>query len=217
MAPPTFPPPIAIARPPAEAVASGIRLSLMQGSELSPLDVARVLNAGGVRWVLIGAHAINIYTGRPRATQDVDVVTDAPAKARAVIERAFPAFVAEDHSVVLRFKLNGAEALDVVKASSDRLFGRVVRLSREVTVDGVALHVPVVEAALAMKFSSMLSAGRSPRDRYQDAHDFIAVAEMANEADQALMSELGDLVYPGGGRELIQMYADARAGRPLEI
>ena len=217
MQPLDFPQPVVTLRPAAEALAKGVRLSLMHGSELSPIDVARVLNAGNVRWMLIGAHAINIFTGRPRATQDVDIVTDAPVKARAVLERAFPKFEVEDHPVVLRFKLAGEEVLDVIKASSDRLFRRVVRMSKPVVVQDVTLYVPVLAAALAMTFGSMVSGTRRARDRHQDARDFIAVAELAVQVDEELLTELGELVYAGGGKELLKIYMDARAGRPLEL
>src|SRR5687767_11273335 len=99
-----FPPSPPLRQPPAAALARGISVSTLYGMDLSPVDVARVLSKARVRYVLVGAHALNIYTGRPRATHDVDVVTDAPAKARRAIALTYPDLRVEDHPVVVRFK-----------------------------------------------------------------------------------------------------------------
>ena len=195
----------------------GVRLSKMYGMSLTPSDVAGVLSKAKVRYVLVGAHAINMYTGKPRATQDVDVVTDAPAKARRAIADAFPHLVATDHPVVVRFTEDGEEVLDIIKAGSGKVFRRVLRLVNSVEMDGRAVVVPTIEAALALKFNSMISPSRQADDRMQDAVDFSRAAKADVELDDALLFELGELVYVGGGAELRKLVADARAGRPLEL
>jgi hypothetical protein len=54
-------------------------------------------------------------------------------------------------------------------------------------------------------------------DRGQDAVDFIRVVEANQEIDLSVVEELGDLVYSGGGKDLLNLIADARAGKRLEI
>jgi hypothetical protein len=54
-------------------------------------------------------------------------------------------------------------------------------------------------------------------DKYQDARDFITVAEQPREADLALLRELGELLYGGGGEELLKHLNNARAGRRLDV
>lgn len=78
-------------------------LSSLYGMTLTPVDVVRVLARSKVGYVLVGAHAVNLYTGRPRATRDVDVVIGAPAKGRRAIEQVYPHLAVEDHPAVIRF------------------------------------------------------------------------------------------------------------------
>jgi hypothetical protein len=170
-----------------------------------------------VRYVLVGGHAINLYTGKPRATQDVDVVTAAPVKARRAVQQAFPHLTAEDHPVVVRFKEGGKEVIDLIKAGSGKLFQRVLRLVVQVKIAGEPVAVPRPEAALALKFYSMVNPARPTDDRMQDAVDFSRAAKMQEKLDQPLLHELGELVYAGGGDALLKLLADARAGRPLEL
>ena len=189
----------------------------MAKREISPAAVARVLNDAGVHYVLAGAHAVNAYSGRPRATVDVDVLTDSLAKAEKALRAAFPDLQVHDTPVVLRFMDAEHEAIDVMKAATSKLFRRVVRLSSPVTIEGVEVVVPSCECVLAMKFASMIFAGRKPADRFQDAADFMRVLEAQDPVDDQLLRELGELVYAGGGEEVMAHVANARAGRSLEI
>jgi hypothetical protein len=52
----------------AEDIALGAQLAKMQNRPIGPADVARVLKEAGMKYVIVGAHAANGYTGRPRAT-----------------------------------------------------------------------------------------------------------------------------------------------------
>src|SRR3954469_11083056 len=116
MSPTAFPPSPAVRRPLAQSLARGVEVSTLYGMPLSPVDIAALLGRAKVRYVLVGAHAINLYTGKPRATQDVDVVTDAPVKARRAVQSAYPHLSVEDHPAVIRFKEGREEVLDLIKA-----------------------------------------------------------------------------------------------------
>lgn len=184
---------------------------------LSPVDVARILAGASVRYVLVGAHAMNLYTGKPRATQDVDVVTDAPVKARRAVQSAYPHLTVENHPVVIRFKDEGEEVLDLIKAGSAKVFRRVLGLVTRVRIGGQVVVVPTVEAALALKFSAMVSTARPTDDRMQDAVDFSRAAKLQARLNEPLLHELGELVYPGGGDDLMKFIADSRAGLQLDL
>lgn len=211
-----FPTSKPVRMPPAAAIARGVALSRMYGMPLSPADVARVLDRARVTYVLVGAHAINVYTGRPRATQDVDLLTSAPAKARRALEQAFPHLAVEDHAVVIRFLENGEEVLDVIKAGSRRVFRRILRLATRVRIDDARVSIPTLEAALASKFCSMISPTCTSDDRMQDAVDFSRAVKLHEKVDRALLRELGELVYAGGGEAILKLIDDARAGRRLD-
>lgn len=212
-----FPPSAPVRLSPTEALACGMDLSALYGMVLSPADVARVFGKARVRYVLVGAHAINLYTGRPRATQDVEVVTDAPAKACRAVEAAYPHLTVEDHPVVIRFKDSGEEVLDLIRARSSKVFRRVLRLVTEVRIGGQTVVIPTAEAALAMKFASMTNPARLTDDRMQDAVDFSRAAKHQRALDEPLLHELGELVYPGGGDHLMKFVTDSRAGRRLDL
>lgn len=182
----------------AEEVGEGIELSVFYGVKITPADVARVLNAAKVRYVLARAHAVNAHTGRPRATRDVDVLTDAPKQAAEALSKAYPHLTAHETPVVVRLLDDGNEAVDVMKAKPTPLFRRIVRMSHVVEIDGERVVVPPVEGVLAMKFKSMILNSRELADRLQDSVDFIRVAKGENILDESLLRGFGETVEVGG-------------------
>lgn len=213
----TIPPTPIVRRSPAEEIAEGISLSMMAGRPVTPVDVARILSAAGASYVLAGAHAVNAYTGRPRATIDVDILTDAPLKVRKALEAAYPNLSVRDTPVVTRFFDAEREAIDVIKAKPTPLFRRVLDLATEIQIDGHAVVVPSCESVLAMKFASMINPARQRPDRLQDGADFARIVEANQSLDVGILSELGDLLYAAGGAELNDMVDAVRTGRPMEM
>jgi hypothetical protein len=212
-----FPPSEPTPAPPAQSLAEGVALSRMYGMTITPADVARLLSRAKVRYVLVGAHAINLYTGKPRATRDVDVITNAPAKARRALQQAYPHLDVEDHPVVIRFKEQGREVVDLIKAGSGKLFRKVLGLGVQLNLGGETVLVATAEAAVALKFCSMINPARPRNDRLQDAVDFSRAAGLQDKLDRSLLRQLGELVYAGGGDAVLKLLDDARAGRPLEL
>src|SRR5215218_5554893 len=84
----------------AEDIELGSKLAVMQDRPITPEHVARVLNQAKLKYVLVGAHATNGYTGRPRATVDVDLIAQFPKKVAKAISSAFPLLTMEDTPVV---------------------------------------------------------------------------------------------------------------------
>ncbi len=201
----------------AEDIALGIQLAKMQNRPIGPTDVARVLKDAGVKYVIVGAHAANGYTGRPRATVDVDVIVQFPKKAADAISAAYPHLKIHDTPVVTRFMDQDLEAIDVMKPSAAKLWSRLLSDAREISIGNETIRIPVLEGVLAAKFSSMVSPLRRLPDKKQDAVDFIRVVEANSTINRALLSELGELVYSGGGTEILKLADDARAGRQLEF
>jgi hypothetical protein len=71
--------------------------------------------------------------------------------------------------------------------------------------------------AVALKFAPMVSLTRADKDKYQDAHDFLALVENNPEMDSEKLAELGDLIYPAGGTELLELVRKARAGEKMNL
>ena len=201
----------------ADDVALGARLAKMQERPIGPEDVADVLNTAKVKHVIVGAHATNGYTGRPRATVDVDVIARFPKKAAQAIARAFPHLKMQDTPVVIRFKDQDREAIDVMKPIGSTLWSRLLEHGLQVRVGSTGIRIPVLEGVLASKFAAMVSIHRRPGDKMIDGGDFIRMVEVNTVINLQLLSELGDLVYPGGGKEILKLVADARAGKRIEF
>jgi len=194
---------------------------------VSPFDVVALLNAGGIKYVLIGGHLLGHLTGSPRATVDVDVIVASGQVADAVkaLEAKFPELDVQDLFFNVRFSSRrgggqgaiDAERIDVVRANNP-FFQRVLeRYAVSIQSKGFRVLVPTVEAAVALKFAAAISPNRGADSSPQDRTDLVAIIRNSQNLDAAVLGELGDLVYPGGGRELQQVAAAVRAGRNVSI
>lgn len=81
----------------------------------------------------------------------------------------------------------------------------------------MAYRIPTLEAALALKFAAMLSPNRTDKKKHYDAGDFIGMTATAETIDLEKLNELGELVYTGGGTELLERVRRARAGEKLDL
>jgi hypothetical protein len=204
-------------------------LSLFKSSKLSglyvpnfirPQDVIRVLNAAKVTFTLVGAHGLGGWTGKPRATEDVDVVVAQRhvKKAVAALTAAFPNLDVDDHPAVVRLRdrETGAVAIDVMKPNQS-IIHAALKHTHAIRSGRLTYKVPTVEMALALKFAPMVSLNRADLDKQQDAVDFGRVVLANPELDLNRVAALGELVYPGGGKEIVEIVRRVRAGEQLNL
>ncbi len=122
---------------------------------ITPLQVIRLLNAAGIRFVLMGAHGIGGWM-RHRATQDVDILVAARGFRKAVrkLLSAFPYLEADDHEVVTRLRDPRTQevAIDVMKPNQN-LMQAALKNTCDVELEGEKYHIPSLEMALALKFA----------------------------------------------------------------
>jgi hypothetical protein len=104
--------------------------------------------------------------------------------------------------------------IDVMK-SNQELFRHALKHTRTVESEGQTYKIPSLEMALAMKFAPMVSIYRLDIDKYQDAHDFGHIVYSNPNIDLKKLAELGNLVYPEGGKEVVEMVRRIRAGEKL--
>jgi hypothetical protein len=201
----------------AEDISLGVTLARMHGRTISLSDVARVLRAADVKYVVVGAHAANGYTGKPRTTVDVDVVVEFPKKAAKAVAEAYPQLVMRDTPVVTRFMDEEREVIDLMKPSSSPLWASLLEENRDVDVDGVPVTIPLLEGVLAAKFAAMASLNRGHGDKLIDAGDFTHIVEANPAINLDRLGQLGDLIYSGGGAFVRKLVEDVRAGRRLEF
>jgi hypothetical protein len=205
----------------AQSLATSSALSELYVPHLiTPLEVIRVLNMAQVRFMLLGAHAVGGWTREPRATKDVDVLvaTRGHKKAVRALLTAFPHLQMEDHDVVTRLRdpETGSVVIDVMKANQP-LYRDALKYTHTVQSTGQTYAIPSLELALAMKFSAMISLTRSDDKKHFDAGDFIRIVKENAVIDLEKLHTLGQLVYNGGGDEIVEKVRQVRAGEKMTL
>jgi hypothetical protein len=184
----------------------------------APLDIIRILNEIGVRFVLIGTHALGGWMNKPRATHDVDLLMAARGHKKAVgaLLKAFPDLEAEDtkDKTQLLHSDTRAVLIDVFKPNRP-LFREALKQSHTVLAGDLEYRIPSVEMALTMRFAPLIDRDREQADRHQDAHDFICIIKANPEMDVKRLAMFGELVYNGGGKEIVELVRKVRAGERL--
>lgn len=188
---------------------------------LSPLDVIRVLNREKISFVLVGAYGLSGWRTQARATEDVDVVVAARqiAKAVRVLVKAFPYLEPDDCDVVVRLREKDTQrvAIDVMKPLQAP-YNVIFKHTKKVTAGKESYRVPTLEMALTTKFAPMISLMRVDERKYQDASDFIDIVKKnGDDIDLDTLAELGDVVYNGGGKEIVELVRKVRAGEKLQL
>jgi hypothetical protein len=199
---------------------TSVALSRMQVKNMiPPLEVIAVLSAAKVKFMLAGVYGIAGWMRKPRATQDVDlvIVDRHMKKAIRTLLATYPQLEAQDLEVVvcLRDRESGEVLIDLIKQRE--LYRETFEHTRTVS-EGEQTHlIPSLEMALTMKFAAILDPNRQMVDKYQDAHDFGQMVLQNPEISQEKLLALGDLVYNGGGAELLEMIRRVRAGETLQL
>ena len=191
-----------------------------QEKMISPAEVITVLNKHRISFVLVGLHGYLAWMKEPRATMDVDIIVAARQvkKAVKILLEAFPDLEAVDLEVVTRLKRRDSDdvMIDVMKPIQPPhrdIFKNTVNVEEK----GQRYRIPTLEMALVMKFCPMISLTRADEDKFQDAHDFMHLVKKNAEIDLDKLRELGDLVYNGGGTEVVEMVRKVRAGEKLVL
>ncbi len=187
---------------------------------ITPLEVIRVLDAAKVPFMLVGTHALGGWTGKPRTTTDVDILVGQRFHKRAVriLLNQFPQLRIGDHEdeTPLRDAETGQILIDVTKTNQP-LYRAALSHTQPVKWKHQTYRIPSLELALAMKFAAMISTTRYYADRYGDAGDFIGMAQSNSSIDSRKLHTLGQLVYNGGGDEIVEKVRQVRAGEMLTL
>src|SRR5688572_17965073 len=71
--------------------------------------------------------------------------------------------------------------------------------------------------AIAMKFAAAISPNRGDESRPQDRVDLVAIIKKHASVDTQVLTQLGDLVYPGGGKEPCDLVTAVGQGRKAAL
>lgn len=196
---------------------------MRQMVEISVKEIRRTLRLRKVPYVLTGAHGISSWTGRPRATYDVDLLVRSGrnySRAVSAIKKLYPHLEARLFFGVTGFFVPG-ETDSVIDVTYPHRADQVVTLETAIWVEeeGERYRIPTLETALANKYGAMLTPNREPGKRAQDAVDFYVMVKHSTDEgrtpiNMTLLAELGEKVWPGGGgKEIAGLVEGAKAGK----
>jgi hypothetical protein len=185
--------------------------------------VIAALTAKKVPFVLTGAHGISGWTGRPRATHDIDILVKSGrnfARAVSAIRALYPQLEMRRFAGVTGFFPPGEKqsVIDVTYPHRDDN-AETLRTAVWSGQGGRKYRVPSLEAALANKYGAMLTPTRDAGKRGMDAVDFYnMVKHSLDEGREPIalnqLKKLGEMVWPGGGgEELLRVVEEVKAGK----
>ena len=198
----------------------------------SPVDlnvVLRTLTQKRIPFVLTGAHGLSGWTGKPRNTQDVDILVKAGrnhARAVKAVQALYPQLEMRIFTGLTAFFLPG-ETASVIDVACPYRADQEETLANPVWTEnneiGLRYRVPALEAALANKYGAMLTLTRDLDKRMQDAVDFTRMVQHSSDEgrrplDLNRLEILGEKVWPGGGgKEILRMVERVKAGRAIHF
>jgi hypothetical protein len=198
----------------------------------SPVDlnlILKTLAQKRIPFVLIGAHGIAGWTGKPRNTQDVDVLVKAGrnhARAVKALHLLYPELEIRTFTGVTAFFIPG-EKTSVIDVACPYRADLEETLANPTWAENKKRHlryrIPSLEEALANKYGAMLTPTRDLDKRMQDAVDFTRmVLHSADEGQTPIdlhrLQTLGKKVWPaGGGEEILRLVEQVRAGRAIPL
>lgn len=198
-----------------------------QSMKITPQQVIEAIVAGGVEsWVLMGLYGYVGYLSQPRATQDVDVMVAREERDAAVaaISQRWPKLEIRDSPIVVRFvdpgETHGGQTpqvvIDIMLPNDDC---QLSILNDCVRIDPATGHrLPTREAAMAAKYSAIVSPYREWTKKNYDAGDLRSMILTGPESiDRDEAHRLGELIFPGGGDELLEFIQLAIEQKPFPV
>ena len=183
-----------------------IAAARMTGSD--PLGVASVLQRHKINAVFIGGLTVGCLSGRPRATQGIDLIADEARFSKKVLQElgdVVDSKKVEPHPSLLSFIRRGPtgehEVLDIItsQAGSYRLvFANVQTLQ----IGKIAISIPTAEMMVVLKYTAAVNPVRPKAKIMQDWADLLTVVEANPGIKMPLIRHLADEVVPGFGDDL---------------
>ena len=175
-----------------------------------------------ISFVLHGAYGIASWTGRPRSTHDVDILTKADknfTRALNALKALYPKLEVREFGNVTAFFVPG-ETESVIDLCLPHRESDAVMIETAILIekDNLKYRVPILEAALASKYGAMLNPLRDFLKKAQDAVDFSfmvkhSMKKTRTPIDLEKLYALGELIWPGsGGKEIRRLVEQVKAG-----
>jgi hypothetical protein len=187
---------------------------------IRPLDVLARLDRAGVRSVLVGSHGIGGWMQEQRAARETAVLVAAGNHRKAVraLLTAFPHLRPQVHEVGTKLCDPDPQGvvINVLKAVEPILRKTLVR-AVAVRARRRSYLIPSLETALALEFGPMIRLPWSDADKYMHAHDFLCILKACPDMDLKVLAACGELLYKGGGVEILEDVRRVRAGERMRL
>jgi hypothetical protein len=194
-----------------------IEALFIEGSKMAgadPVGVGRILMDANIPSVMIGGLVVGCHTGRPRATQDLDVIVDSKNLTAAVMKKLgaavgskrlekHPSFI----SFIKKTIVGDREVLDLITSKAGS-YGLAFENTIQFTIDGVEFHIPSVEMMIVLKYTAAVNPVRQKAKQAQDWADIYAMLDANPGFGTYNTGYLADLVVPGWGEDLLNKIRD---------
>jgi hypothetical protein len=140
------------------------------------------------------------------------------------IQQHWPALIVERTPVVIRCLDPGEVAIDGklkqvidLMRPTDQLYQHVLKIEHR-TDPSSSYRIPTLAGAIAAKYSAIVSPYRQWERKQQDAVDLRnLILPNLKKIDRQQLHQLGELVYPGGGDELLEFLQLAIDHKPFPV
>ena len=191
---------------------------------VNPLEVAALFESENVSYVLIGGHMLSYYTGTARATVDVDFIIGGADFERAskAIHKAYAQFKHHDRIYHVTYDTKNPDAkdperIDLVKDGFPLFRAVIQKYCVTLRTKKHVVKIPTIEAAIALKFAASISPNRGDENKPVDNTDLLRLIRTTPKLDEKALLALGDLIYRGGGKELVAIVEDVRQGKAISL
>ncbi len=191
---------------------------------VNPLEVAALFESQNVSYVLIGGHMLSYYTGTARATVDVDFIISGTDFERAsqAIRKAYVQFKPHNRVYHVTYDtknphVKDPERIDLVRDGFPLFNSVVKKYCVTIRSKEQVVKIPTIEAAIALKFAALISPHRGDENKPVDQTDLLKLIRAKPKLDKKTLLALGELIYLGGGKELVATVNDVRHGKLISL
>lgn len=155
---------------------------------------------------------------------NVDFIIGGPDFTRAtkVIDKAYKQFNHHDrvYHVTYDSKNSGQkdpERIDLVRDGFPLFREIVTRYCHTMNANKHTVKIPTIEAAIALKFAASISPNRGDENKPVDNADLLRLVRSRANLNEEALTKLGNLVYQDGGKELVSIVNDIKAGKAVSL
>jgi hypothetical protein len=180
----------------------GIRMSVCES-----LDVIEILNSEGIDNVVIGGIVVGCHSGRPRATQDLDIIVkslpeDKVLKKIGKIVKSkrleiHPSFI----SFIIKSVVGDREIVDLITSRAGS-YGQVFDNYIILKINSISIKIPTIEMLVVLKYTAAVNPIRSFPKQSQDWADIYSIIDANRSINVESMIRMANDVVPGYGDDL---------------